>query len=75
MDLFNHKNNIFLIILLDYTVRNTIIRFISFQDLLTVHKNSAAQFLEKNYDRFFSDYKKLLKSENYVTRRQSLKVT
>jgi len=48
--------------------------FVTFKDLLTVHKNAAAQFLEKNYDRFFTDYKKLLKSENYVTRRQSLKL-
>lgn len=48
--------------------------FVTFKDLLTVHKNVAAQFLEKNYDRFFTDYKKLLKSENYVTRRQSLKL-
>lgn len=48
---------------------------VNFQDLLTVHKNTAARFLEENYDRFFSDYKKLLKSDNYVTRRQSLKVS
>lgn len=48
--------------------------FITFKDLLTVHKNSAATFLETNYDRFFTDYKKLLTSDNYVTRRQSLKL-
>ncbi|KAL5253933.1 hypothetical protein ACHWQZ_G013634 [Mnemiopsis leidyi] len=48
--------------------------FVTFKDLLTVHKNTAAQFLEKNYDRFFTDYKKLLTSDNYVTRRQSLKL-
>ncbi|KAL5253934.1 hypothetical protein ACHWQZ_G013634 [Mnemiopsis leidyi] len=48
--------------------------FVTFKDLLTVHKNTAAQFLEKNYDRFFTDYKKLLTSDNYVTRRQSLKI-
>jgi len=48
--------------------------FISFKDLLTVHKNVAANFLETNYERFFEEYTKLLKSENYVTRRQSLKL-
>lgn len=48
--------------------------FVTFKDCLTVHKSVAAQFLETNYERFFTDYKKLLKSENYVTRRQSLKL-
>jgi len=48
--------------------------FVTFKDLLTVHKNVAATFLENNYERFFTDYKKLLVSENYVTRRQSLKL-
>lgn len=33
-----------------------------------------ATFLESNYDRFFDHYQKLLESENYVTRRQSLKL-
>uniref|UniRef100_A0A915DGG3 Uncharacterized protein n=1 Tax=Ditylenchus dipsaci TaxID=166011 RepID=A0A915DGG3_9BILA len=30
--------------------------------------------LENNYDRFFTAYQKLLASENYVVRRQSLKL-
>lgn len=33
-----------------------------------------ANFLETNYDKFFENYQKLLHSENYVTRRQSLKL-
>ena len=33
-----------------------------------------ADFLETNYDRVFTEYEKLLHSENYVTKRQSLKV-
>ncbi len=35
----------------------------------------SAQFLEKNYDRFFERYSQLLNSENYVTKRQALKVS
>lgn len=33
-----------------------------------------AEFLETNYDKVFSHYQRLLNSENYVTRRQSLKL-
>lgn len=33
-----------------------------------------AEFLENNYDRFFTAYQRLLASENYVVRRQSLKL-
>lgn len=44
------------------------------QDLLTRHKVLVAEYLEANYDRFFGNYQKLLNSDNYVTRRQSLKV-
>ena len=46
-----------------------------FQDLLTKHKSLCADFLERNYDQFFNRYRDLLNSENYVTRRQSLKVS
>lgn len=45
-----------------------------FKDLITKHKTLCADFLEKNYDRFFDNYQNLLKSENYVVRRQSLKL-
>jgi hypothetical protein len=48
--------------------------FTSFKDLLTSHKILIANFLEKNYEPVMERYGELLKSENYVTRRQSLKV-
>lgn len=48
--------------------------FASFKDLVTRHKIMCADFLEKNYDRVFTEYEKLLHSENYVTKRQSLKL-
>jgi calcium binding protein 39 len=44
------------------------------QDLLTRHKSVVAQFLADRYQPFFEAYEQLLKSSNYVTRRQSLKV-
>lgn len=46
----------------------------SFKELLTRHKMLCAEFLEANYDKVFSHYQRLLNSENYVTRRQSLKL-
>mmetsp|Transcript_34217 Transcript_34217/g.89780 ORF Transcript_34217/g.89780 Transcript_34217/m.89780 type:complete len:332 (-) Transcript_34217:91-1086(-) len=48
--------------------------FASFKDLLTSHKILIANFLEKNYEPVMEQYGQLLKSENYVTRRQSLKL-
>jgi len=44
------------------------------QELLTRHKPLCAEFLEVNYDKVFTHYQQLLNSENYVTRRQSLKL-
>jgi len=41
---------------------------------LTRNKSASAEFLEANYDKFFSHYQNLLSSDNYVTRRQALKV-
>lgn len=41
---------------------------------MTRHKLLCAEFLEANYDKVFTHYQKLLNSENYVTRRQALKV-
>lgn len=41
---------------------------------MTKHKAMVAEFLEKNYDRFFTNYEVLLRSSNYVTKRQSLKL-
>ncbi|XP_064638633.1 protein Mo25-like [Lineus longissimus] len=48
--------------------------FITFKDLLTRHKITCAEFLDKNYDQVFENYGKMLNSENYVTRRQALKL-
>lgn len=48
--------------------------FLGLQELLTRHKLLCAEFLEQNYDKVFSHYQRLLNSENYVTRRQSLKL-
>lgn len=48
--------------------------FSTFKELLTRHKTLSAEFLESNYERFFTSYEKLLNSENYVTKRQSLKL-
>ena len=38
------------------------------------HREMAAEFLERHYERFFTMYASLLDSPNYVTRRQSLKL-
>ncbi|VDN60398.1 unnamed protein product [Dracunculus medinensis] len=48
--------------------------FSTFKELVTKHKTLCAEFLETNYDKFFQSYQNLLNSENYVTRRQSLKL-
>jgi calcium binding protein 39 len=44
------------------------------QELLTRHKIICSEFLEQNYEKVFEHYQRLLNSENYVTRRQSLKL-
>lgn len=48
--------------------------FSTFKDLITKHKTLCAEFLDANYEKFFTVYQKLLNSQNYVVRRQSLKV-
>ncbi|XP_028412712.1 calcium-binding protein 39-like [Dendronephthya gigantea] len=48
--------------------------FASFKELLTRHKMICASFLDEQYDKFFECYRKLLFSENYVTKRQSIKL-
>ena len=48
--------------------------FSTFKELLTRHKILSSEFLEANYDSFFSEYQNLLNSGNYVTKRQSLKL-
>jgi len=48
--------------------------FASLRELLTKHRPLVARFLEEQYDDFFACYHGLLRSENYVTKRQSLKL-
>ncbi|CAG8639656.1 5335_t:CDS:2, partial [Acaulospora colombiana] len=48
--------------------------FATFKEILTRHKTLVAEFLDANYDTFFRCYTKLLNSNNYVTKRQSLKL-
>ncbi|XP_065573841.1 protein Mo25-like [Artemia franciscana] len=48
--------------------------FMTFKELITKHKILSADYLENNYDKFFDSYQHLLHSENYATRRQSLKL-
>jgi len=48
--------------------------FATFKELLTKHKLVISNFLESNYDKFFEHYQRLLMSENYVTKRQALKL-
>eukprot|EP00160_Parvularia_atlantis_P021821 Unigene960_Nuclearia_a/m.3071 Unigene960_Nuclearia_a/g.3071 ORF Unigene960_Nuclearia_a/g.3071 Unigene960_Nuclearia_a/m.3071 type:complete len:331 (-) Unigene960_Nuclearia_a:106-1098(-) len=48
--------------------------FTTFKDLLTKHKALVAEFLEANYDKVIEKYTGLLNSNNYVTKRQSLKL-
>ncbi|XP_050075670.1 protein Mo25-like [Anopheles maculipalpis] len=48
--------------------------FSTFCALLTNHKPLCGKFLDDDYELFFSRYELLLKSPNYVTRRQSLKL-
>jgi calcium binding protein 39 len=48
--------------------------FATFKDLFTRHKTLAATFFTSNFDVVFAKYNCLLMSENYVTRRQSLKL-
>ena len=43
-------------------------------DLLTVHKKMVADFLANNYDVFMANINNLIKSNNYVTKRQSVKL-
>ena len=48
--------------------------YTNLKDTLTRHKPMVAEYLDKNYDRFFSSFKTLISSSNYVTKRQSLKL-
>ncbi|THH20622.1 hypothetical protein EW146_g756 [Bondarzewia mesenterica] len=46
----------------------------SLKETLTRHKPMVAEYLDKNYDRFFNSFTTLILSNNYVTKRQSLKL-
>lgn len=48
--------------------------FTSFKDVLTRHQQVAASFMQANLDIFVKKYNGLMRSSNYVTRRQSLKL-
>lgn len=48
--------------------------FSTFKDLLTRHKPTVELYLREHFTEFFDRYSKLLKSANYVTRRQSIKL-
>jgi calcium binding protein 39 len=45
------------------------------QEILTRHKALVATYLETNFDQFFTKYNRMLiQSDNYVTKRQSIKL-
>ncbi|CAH8465134.1 unnamed protein product [Schistosoma rodhaini] len=48
--------------------------FATLKDLLTRHKALVADFLTANYDVFFDHYMHMILSDNYVTKRQALKL-
>ncbi|RDW66145.1 ARM repeat-containing protein [Coleophoma cylindrospora] len=49
--------------------------FTTFREILTRHKPIVAQYLQMNFERFFDKYNNVLvKSESYVTKRQSIKL-
>lgn len=48
--------------------------FTTLHDLLTTHKKLASEFLGNNYDLFTSNINKLIQSQNYVTKRQSVRL-
>lgn len=49
--------------------------WITFKDVLTKHKEMVATWLETNYDLFFPKYiQRFIMSENYVIKRQSIKL-
>ena len=48
--------------------------FASFETLLTKHKMFTASLFTESYDKMMGEFNKLLSSENYVTRRQTLRL-
>ncbi|WOK93077.1 hypothetical protein Cni_G01770 [Canna indica] len=49
--------------------------YATFKELMTRHKSTVAEYLSKNYEWFFPEFNlRLLSSENYITRRQAIKL-
>ncbi|KAH0542787.1 hypothetical protein FGG08_002835 [Glutinoglossum americanum] len=48
--------------------------FSTFRDILTKHKPLVSSYLSKNFTLFFGRYNSLVLSNNYVTKRQSIKL-
>ncbi|KAK6457137.1 Mo25-like protein [Scheffersomyces xylosifermentans] len=48
--------------------------FTTLHDLLTIHKKLVSEFLANNYDQFNTQINKLIQSNNYVTKRQSVRL-
>lgn len=48
--------------------------FVTLQQLLTTHKKLVSEFLGKNCEQITSNINQLMKSENYVTKRQSVRL-
>jgi len=48
--------------------------FFSLRELLLRHNDVASAYIEANFEEFFKDYHQLLRAENYVTQRISLKL-
>lgn len=53
------------------TYRST---YLSNRELLLQHKKTIPNFLDREYEKFFDSYRRMLRSDNYVTKRQSLRL-
>lgn len=47
---------------------------LSHRELLLQHKKTIPNFLDREYEKFFDSYRRMLRSDNYVTKRQSLRL-
>lgn len=48
--------------------------FVSFREAITKHKHVTLTFLETHYDAFMDEYKKLMLSAHYITKRMAVKL-
>merc|ERR1712190_104168 len=48
--------------------------FSSLRELLLAQKSVSVAYLERNFEEFFRDYNMLLQAEDYVTKRQAVKL-